>query len=410
MGITEFQALKLITSQSRLSSIFQKLLQSCSTIHFAVAWASVGFPEHDALIAVKQKIGRAVVGTHFYQTDPEFIAKFQRDDRVRFVMEHSGVFHPKIYLFENINGQWSCIVGSANFTAGGFGRNQEACILIEETDDPNGTILVNARNSIDRYWKYAIPGAKINLDHYCNMRERFSRPLAHSAGQFGNGKAGRAVEDIEVLNMGWSEYMTAVDADRFHARAKRLDVLRSARELFRQYGTLANMPIKDRQGVAGFLKKAEVPWIWFGNMQGARIFKSVVNRNVTSLSLALDQIPLDGQVNKDDYLAFIDRFVVSFPIENGQHKWHGLSTATRLLAMKRPDYFICLDGPNRAKLLEDFGINMKLHDYEKYWDEIIERVKLSTWWNARRPREIAAGQVWDGRTAMLDAIYYDPDS
>jgi HKD family nuclease len=399
---------QLITSSTKLSNVFRKLLDSCTTVHLAVAWASVGFSEYDALVKAKRKIGRVVIGTHFYQTAPEFIAKFSNDERVRFVMDHSGVFHPKLYLFERKGGGWTCIVGSANFTAGGFGRNQEACLLVTEADDPGGTILANARGSVDRYWKDAVPGANVDLDRYREMRKRLARPLAHAAGQFGKGKPGRAVEDVDVLNMSWDEFLASVRGDRHHALDKRLDVLDAARGLFQKYESFAEMPIEDRQGIAGFREDGDVPWGWFGSMRGAGVFKNIVNQSPSGLSDALDQVPLDGRVTRDDYLEFVDRFVRAFPIKDGKPTRHGLGTATRLLAMKRPDYFVCLDGANRRRLLDDFDINVVLHDYDGYWDKIVERLKLATWWNSRRPREKIAGRVWDGRAAMLDAIYYAP--
>ena len=47
-------------------------------------------------------------------------------------------------------------------------------------------------------------------------------------------------------------------------------------------------------------------------------------------------------------------------------------------------------------------------DYNRYWEEIIERITDSVWWNEPRPTEALAGAVWDGRAAMLDAIFYRP--
>lgn len=400
--------MQLITSSAKLSSAFRKQLDLCTTVHLAVAWASVGFPEYDALIKAKRKIGLAVVGTHFYQTAPEFIEKFCGDERVRFVMDHSGVFHPKLYLFERKGGSWACIVGSANFTGGGFGPNQEACLLVTEADDPGGSILANARKSIEHHWNDAALATDVDLERYREMRKRLARPLAHAAGHFGTGKPGRAVEDVDILNLSWDEFLSQVRRDKHHALGKRLDVLEAARNLFRDYESFAGMRVEDRQGIAGFREDGDVPWGWFGSMRGAGVFKNIVNDSPEDLSDALDQVPLDGRVTRDDYLAFVERFVGAFPLKDGEPTRHGLGTATRLLAMKRPDYFVCLDGANRRRLLEDFEISVSRHDYEGYWDKIVERIKLATWWNARRPTQAIAGRVWDGRAAMLDAIYYTP--
>ena len=400
--------MQLITSSTKLSKIFRNLLSSCTKVHLAVAWASVGFSEYEALVEAEQKIGRVVIGTHFYQTHPEFIEKFSSDTRVRFVMDHSGVFHPKLYLFEREGGAWTCIVGSANFTAGGFLRNNEACLLVTEAADPHGMTLAEVHASLERYWKDAVPGTNIDLDRYREMHKRLARSLAHAAGKFGKGQPGRAIEDVEVLNMSWDEFLQKVRDDRHQVLEKRLDVLKSARSLFQRYNSFVKIPPEYQQKIAGFREDDDVPWRSFGNMQGAGVFKSIVNRSPSSLSDALDQIPLDGRVTREDYLEFVKGFVQAFPVKNGKKTRHGLGTATRLLAMKRPDYFVCLDDANRRKLLSDLGVKLKLHDYDEYWDKVVERLKLATWWNARRPREETASRVWDGRAAMLDAIYFVP--
>ena len=142
-------------------------------------------------------------------------------------------------------------------------------------------------------------------------------------------------------------------------------------------------------------------------MKGAGVFKNLVNETPARLSGALDEIPLEGPVQRDHYEAFISRYKAAFPKKNGQPIRHGLATATRLLAMKRPDYFVCLDKANKVGLSQAFGITIKHQDYDAYWDSIIERISESKWWNSRRPGTKLARQVWDGRAAFLDAIFYE---
>lgn len=384
-------------------------MASCTVIHLAVAWASVGFTEYDALIKAKRKIGKAIVGTHFYQTAPEFIEKFSGNEHVRFIMNHSGVFHPKLYLFEHKRGDWACIVGSANFTVGGFGKNQEASMLVTNEDDATGAFIANANALIERCWNDAVPGNRIDLVRYREMQKRFSKPLAHAAGQFGKGNPGRVIEEVDILNMTWDEFLRNVSEDKHHSIDRRLMVLKEAQRLFRLHGSLEHMEPADRKGIGGFRNGDDIPWGWFGSMRGAGVFKNLINQSPRGISNALDQIPLDGQVTQEDYLEFVERFVQAFPLnKEGEPARHGLGTATRLLAMKRPDYFVCLDEANRTRLLDAFGVKMTSHDYEGYWDKVIERLKLAAWWNARRPPKSKDAGVWDGRVAMLDAIYYEP--
>lgn len=402
--------MQLITSTITLAKIFQSQLKSCTSIHFAVAWASAGFSEYEALIKNKRKLTRAVIGTHFYQTPPEVIEKFLHDDRVRFVTDHSGVFHPKIYVFEHKKNHWACLIGSANFTAGGFGKNREASLLITDDDDCDGGILKDALAAIEGYWSNAKPADEIDLHRYREMRKRFVRTFERASGRFGAGKTGFAIEEVDVLNLNWNDFLIKVKKDKHHGIHKRLDVLKAARNLFQRHQTFKKMPIEGRQGIAGFLQSEKISWGWFGSMWGAGTFKKIVNENPGAFSDALDRVPLVGKVTREDYIEFTELFISGFPIKNGQRTRHGLGTATRLLAMKRPDYFVCLDGANRRGLFKDFGITIANQDYEGYWDEIVERLKIATWWNARRPTEFFAEQIWNGRAAMLDAIYYVPSS
>ncbi|EQD41577.1 hypothetical protein B1B_14477 [mine drainage metagenome] len=48
--------------------------------------------------------------------------------------------------------------------------------------------------------------------------------------------------------------------------------------------------------------------------------------------------------------------------------------------------------------------------YDRYWDEIIERIRDTPWWASEQPKNAKEAAVWDGRAAMLDAIFYEVTS
>ena len=126
----------------------------------------------------------------------------------------------------------------------------------------------------------------------------------------------------------------------------------------------------------------------------------IINNN-NYISLALDSIPLDRKVSKRDYENFVINFQNAFP-DGGS----GVAIASRLLAMKRPDHFVCLDKQNRSRLCEDFGIS-KTVSFTTYWDEIIERLNDSVWATSDRPNDINEVKAWSGRVAMVDVVYYE---
>jgi hypothetical protein len=165
------------------------------------------------------------------------------------------------------------------------------------------------------------------------------------------------------------------------------------------------MPQDERKDIAGFGPKHNrmVDWGYFGGMSGAIPFKKAVMDGNPLLCQALDVIPIEGLVTRHEYEQFVEMFHRAFP--NGGD---GVAVATRLLAIKRPDMFVCLARKNRKNLCEAFGIKPSDMTYTRYWDEIVERVRLATWWNAPAPADQADMQIWLGRTAFLDSLFYDP--
>ena len=157
-----------------------------------------------------------------------------------------------------------------------------------------------------------------------------------------------------------------------------------------------------RKELAGFVVgDEEIRWTRFGSMKGAGYFKQAVNQNNDYISLALDQIPLEGSLSSKQYQGFADLFQKAF--ESGGA---GIATATRLLAMKRPDYFVCLDSKNKGRLCKAFGIPKSIR-FDNYWDLIVERIIDSVWWCSEEPTDPVELAVWNGRVAFLDSLFYD---
>jgi hypothetical protein len=92
--------MRFLASPTEIESTLRSLTKKCTSLRWAVAWASHGFPLFDLLVEQRHKIAQLTVGVHFYQTHPDFIAEFLDHDAARFVMNPVGVFHPKLYMFE----------------------------------------------------------------------------------------------------------------------------------------------------------------------------------------------------------------------------------------------------------------------------------------------------------------------
>ena len=74
--------------------------------------------------------------------------------------------------------------------------------------------------------------------------------------------------------------------------------------------------------------------------------------------------------------------------------------------MKRPDIFLCLDSKNRSALCKDFGIIQSAMGYERYWDDIVERIYDCDWWRNPKPKNDTERRISEARAAFLDSLYY----
>ncbi|BBE11035.1 hypothetical protein HH1059_11040 [Halorhodospira halochloris] len=142
--------MQLISSNKKLARTLSRLIESHAEAKFAVAWASSGNSVFDLIQEHTSRITRAIIGTHFYQTHPDVIDAFQGKENARFVLQPSGVFHPKLYLFTSED-RWEALIGSANLTSGALSTNSEAMLLIGGAGDDSTSVRNEVVSLIDRY-------------------------------------------------------------------------------------------------------------------------------------------------------------------------------------------------------------------------------------------------------------------
>ena len=401
--------MRLLLSSTATHRELLRAIGKYSRYHWAVAWGGIGFDGFERLGRMTKRISRMVVGTHFYQTHPNFIARFRTLRSARFITNPSGVFHPKVYFFENSPVDWCCILGSSNFTAGGMEGNDETGILFGSNDHGTPADRTNILRVIDGYWRRAKRMSAKDLDDYriaWQQRSRNHMTLG-AAYESKARRPGKSPSEILVMKMTWKAFYNRVAReggipDRHKALKSRLAVVEQARNLFKQYEHFSAMPYADRKRIAGITTRGgpDHDWLWFGSMKGVGTFLHAVKANARGLSLALDQIPAIGPVDRKDYNSYVSLFHKAIP----DGRLH-LAAATRLLAMKRPDCFVCIDSPNRKGLCGMVGIPQKI-GFEQYWDSIICRIQDSLWWGSSCPPHGNERKVWEARAAFLDALTY----
>lgn len=394
--------MKLISTSRELSKQLKRLINKYPHIAIATAWASAKTDVFEALIQRKDRIALAVIGTHFYQTDPDVLDQFVGSRAVKFILQPDGVFHPKVYLFWSEDA-WEVIVGSPNLTVGALSKNSELSVLIN-SDDKQPELKLEISNVIAGYWNVANTIGQQDAINYRRLWMLKARELKKVADVFGNKKPRKSAVKSSVMSMDWLSYLAEVKKDKTHGFEQRLAMLKVVRGQFEKYEHFNDMPIEARRGIAGLDSKLIPNSEWFGSMKGAGTFSGLINEGSEAFSQALDQIPCAGEVRKEQYDRYIQEYKKAYL--KGRH---GLGTATRLLSMKRPDLFLCVDSKNLDKLANDVGMVKARLTYERYWEEVVLRLMASPWWQSPEPVDPTEKAVWAARAAMLDAIFYKED-
>lgn len=394
--------MQLISNGTAFKAHLTRLFTKYPHVSLAVAWASSGTDPFKSLVANKAKIKHAVIGTHFYQTHPDVLDTFIGSGTTKFILQPAGVFHPKVYCFSDSTGkEFEIIIGSANFTHGAMTVNTEFSTLVTHKDG-QPEILEQTLAFIEAHFKKARTLSQVEASNYRRLWKLRQPELKRLEGQYGETKSGTAPVDMPLMTMDWPQYLALVKADNIHNFEDRLELLSIVRKLFTRTPVFANLNQEERKAVAGMDSKIAKDAKWFGSMMGVGYFQQAINNNNEHLSNALEKIPLTGEVSKAQFDAFIEEYLKAFP--NGRH---GIGTSSRLLALKRPDYFICVDSKNRDKLTEKFDIRKSGLNYDRYWYEIVGRLIDTPWWKSAPPSDPIELEAWQGRAAMLDALFYE---
>lgn len=398
---------RLLEGARESATLFSSCAKAADELWIATAWASEASSVAGELWRARRCITSLVVGLDFHQTDPKFLRRFRTWARV--FESADGTFHPKVYLFRH-GDRFDAIVGSSNLTAGGFGANLEANVhLTGATRDPVFLSLVSFVEELGRGGRQMF---EREIDHYEGEwrkrrrdveRLRRVKPAPKSSGRAGG------VQSALALHVDWRTFArslpravaTRAAGGYFWRRSASvpgyIGVISEAQDLFARRKKLARMSVQDRLKVGGLVE----PYGYFGRMTGAGRFNHYMRAEPERLDRALDHVPLKPVlVTEAHFRAFVAAIT----------KTKGLGrpgVGSRLLAMKRPDVFLCLDSANRIGLSKSFGLPPgRLNTYDGYW-ELIALLRSCPWYSAPKPRG-RDRLIWEARVALVDALFYEP--
>jgi len=386
----------IITDSKELKRLFVNAMEKYNQFYWAVAWAGREFDVFDKFFLNQNKIKRVVIGLHFYQTHPDFIKKAIQISGIKFIKQPEGTFHTKTYLFFNNDKEWVAFIGSANFTEAAFTENTETMIMITSA---NVDMLNSIIAIIDRSWEKAKSFTGTEFNRYKKIwaeKNIYARELKQPFVKREKDLAEAAVKD-----MTWAEFIEGIKKDK-HGYKGRITMMQRVQEFFKNNNDFGAMDESTRKRIAGFAGKVDgIDWDWYGSMKGAGLFKKAVNKKDENIIMAINAIPLEGDVTHDNFNDFVFNYQKTFK------KGNWIATATRLLAMKRPDIFVCLDSKNERLLSQNFAIKQTGMTYERYWEEIIGNIKKSNWWKDSTFKNDEEKEIFKYRAAFLDALYYE---
>lgn len=388
----------------------QNQLKQCDEAWVAIAWATDN-PARKSLLDAKNKLTSLIIGVDFIQTNPDVLNDWCNAKVARVYPPCAGVtFHPKLYLFRE-GERGLAIVGSSNFTQGGLATNHEVSLFVEGNWDEE--VFQSLKSQISNWWKDGKVISKAWLDQYRLRWESDRAARSKLSEPFRYVNPIKNAPHSWLPGLDWSQYVQTVVDAKDKKLEMRLKMLAKVQKIFREQDDFQAMTLEERRAIAGLhvpFSRSDLDdfeWGWFGSMTGAGEFYSRINNYQSELSAALACIPLTGGVIKQHYLDFIELYKLAFV--DAERKGR-VPTASRLLAMKRPDYFVCVNSQNQNGLSADLGYAKTRLSLDNYWDWVVQPILDSRWWNARRPRRNGpndwAPNLWDCRVAMLDSIYY----
>lgn len=383
-----------LTNSKQLTSELKRLCTTYKHYMWATAWAGDAneFESGKLLRDNIERVEKLVVGLHFYQTSPKFIKDFMGHKTVRFFMQTDGTFHPKVYLFYNNNHKWEALVGSSNFTLQGFNVNTEANVLLSEQD---GDILfTQIKDFVENIWKDSKAYDEDLLDIYVanhNVQK-------HNIDKLKQSKLTEKITNFDLMS--WQEFEERIT--QCESLDERIHLLDVAHKLFKSHKHFNDIPLDKRQCLAGIVADMEgnnIDWRLFGTTKGFGFFKQAVNNSNPYLAQAIDCIPLEGEINESHFNNYIKLFRKALPASRNKDP---RCSATRLLAIKRPDVFVCVDEKNKRGICKEYHIPFSHLTLDNYWSLLIERIRSDQWFS-----EKSKSKYYKYRVALLDCPHYN---
>lgn len=203
-------------------------------------------------------------------------------------------------------------------------------------------------------------------------------------------------------------------ASTLQALPERLRLMRYIEQI--RSTKLADMVEEDRLVMAGKHTALHDPSVydfdveWFAGTRGAKVFHQLLAAHPSDFDLALEHIPLDGEITFTHYQAFVQHYKNIFSLHSDGEK-APLTAATRLLAMRRPDQFIALTSAKLDAVSQGLGlIKLNNQSFDDYWHDVIATLRSTAWWRSETPQCSTELELWRNRAILIDVFLFADQS
>ena len=382
----------LITEEKILERFFEHLSWA-TEIDLATAWAS----SNAGLRALQRcspcpKI-RAVVGLWGNVTEAFALRKLANLGQLRSA-DPSRRFHPKVFLFRGADRSVAWI-GSANFTSGGFGMNEEA--LFETSD------TASVQNWFVDLWEHCDPLDDSAISDYAKSRQSDPPPLPPRPRDAPNLTPLQLLEGVRD----WRSFVSALEhCDGWWSNRRPWSVLGeqgSWRETVEVLHDVASqrdwsrLEEYDRRRLLGLTH--EEGWALLGRMRQSAL-NTVFGPNRETIQ---DTVLAVATANANDFPQ------IAFESYEALWKVDGVreGIATRLLTLARPDRFVSLNNASRVGLAACFGLAPTTLGHPRNYGRLLTRIYNQEWYSEPPPRTARERAVYWMRTALLDCFVYN---
>lgn len=362
--------MKLLKTSKEIGEVISDCINKYTNISFAVAWIKDNEIYHE-LLKNKEKIKKSTFGIDFAGTDINVLNDFIYSDNVK-IYKGKYTFHPKIYVFYNIT-RYTAIIGSANLTNGGMFNNDECAVLLTKE---NGVLLKDILKILEEYFDKA---KIITSDMYETYKIQYENIKKHTQ-EINNSlkNVEEKIGEAPLINLSWDEVCKGItdDEDDFKNKIKILSEIKEIiRKLRQEQINTVDTKSDDFRKIIGFKSGYE----HFGGLKN--YYRNHTNTKVILEHLLKVEIDMNEEINIEKIIEHVREYLQVI-----KERSIGIATATRFLAMKYPNLFLCVNNEanqednsykgNKEAIKDIFGIEFANSEPDKTIEKYITLLKM----------------------------------